>query len=117
MTWWRRQFGLHPVDVAVHFAVGIFLSMAVDSVVHNDGPTLLVLAATFALYAWRRQLAVAKFVAAGGMTSGETQLAELDAQGEELHDLRGRVLELEERLDFAERMLARQHEAEQLGNG
>ena len=45
------------------------------------------------------------------------KLAELDAQAEELHELRGRLAELEERLDFTERMLAKSREPEQLGRG
>jgi hypothetical protein len=45
-----------------------------------------------------------------GATDGETQA--------ELEDMRGRMAELEERLDFAERLLTQQREAAQLpGNG
>lgn len=42
-------------------------------------------------------------------------LSEADAA--ELDEMRARLLELEERVDFAERLLARQREPEQLGAG
>jgi hypothetical protein len=45
---------------------------------------------------------------AGGLTAGE--LDELRRQLSELGDLPARVLELEERLDFAERLLARREQ-------
>jgi hypothetical protein len=51
------------------------------------------------------------------MTSGEVRLDELDAQADELHELRGHIAELEERLDFTERMLAKSREPEQLPRG
>ena len=44
-------------------------------------------------------------------------LADLHARLEDQEQLRGRVLELEERLDFAERMLARRADAPALGTG
>ena len=45
---------------------------------------------------------------------GSEDVADLQARVAELEAERGRVAELEERLDFAERMLARQSEALQL---
>ncbi len=44
-------------------------------------------------------------------------LAEVDALREELQGLRGEVGELQERLDFAERLLAQAREKGQLGPG
>ena len=117
MDWWRRWFGLHPVDMAVHFVVGSLIAGALSDAAHNDVPAICAVAAMFAAYAWRRQRAIARLPAGGGMTSGEVRLAELDAQAEELHEVRTRMAELEERLDFAERMLARQREPDQLPRG
>jgi hypothetical protein len=116
MNWWKRTFGLHPVDMAFHFLIGGFLVGALGEASKNDSIILLGIAGMFAAYAWRRQRAIAALPAAG-MISGEVRLDELQAQGDELHDLRGRVLELEERVDFAERMLARQVEMEKLPEG
>jgi hypothetical protein len=113
MSWWRRVFGLDPVDLVIHFVAGGFLVGGLAEASHNDTVALVATAALFAGYAWRRQRALAK-LAAAGMTSGEVRLAELDAHGEELHELRTRVAELEERLDFTERLLAQQREPERL---
>jgi hypothetical protein len=115
VAWWKRTFGLHPIDVVAHFVIGGFLLGALDEWWHTDAITLVGAAAMFGLFAWRRQLALAKLPS--GLTSGEVKLAELDAQAEELHEMRARVAELEERVDFAERLLARQREPEQLPRG
>jgi hypothetical protein len=113
MNWWKRTFGLHPVDIIVHFVAGSFLVAAFGEASNNDAIIALGIAGMFAAYAWRRQRAIAALPAVG-MTSGEERLDEFHAQAEELHDLRGRVMELEERVDFAERLLARQSELEKL---
>lgn len=113
MNWWKRWFGLHPVEMLVHFSIGGFLIAAVGTASRNDTAALLATAAVLAAYAWRRHRAVTALPPAGSV-SGEVRAAELEAQAEELHDLRGRVAELEERLDFAERLLARQGELPRL---
>ncbi|HXE56723.1 MAG TPA: hypothetical protein VNK43_01870 [Gemmatimonadales bacterium] len=61
-------------------------------------------------------LAVAKRLQGGGRPDAEvlTELLRLRAELDELQGLRGRVAELEERLDYAERMLARGREPERL---
>jgi hypothetical protein len=54
----------------------------------------------------------------GGMSEElESELADLRARLEDSDQLRLRVAELEERLDFAERLLAQRREAERLGGG
>ena len=113
MNWWRRNFGLHPVDMLVHFVAGGFLVVAFGEASGNEAIALLGTAGIFAAYAWRRGRAIAALPATG-LTSGEVKLAELDAQAEELHDLRQRLAELEERVDFSERMLAQSREPEAL---
>lgn len=115
MSWWRRWFGLHPVEMLVHFTVGGFLIGAAASVAGNmaDAVGLLVSAGVLAAYGWRRHRAIAALPPVESI-SGEVRLAELEAHGDEIHDLRGRMAELEERLDFAERLLSRQAESHQL---
>lgn len=115
MNWWRRQFGLHPVEFVLYVVAGGFVVGAVGDASHNDAIPMLVTAGWLGMYAWLRHRAIARLPTGGEMTSGEVRLAELDAQGEELHDLRGRVMELEERLDFAERLLAKSRDPEQIG--
>lgn len=50
-------------------------------------------------------------------TSADAEVNALRAEINELRDLAPHVAELEERLDFTERMLTRQREAERLGGG
>ena len=116
MEWWKRTFGLHPVDFIIHFLAGGFIVVALGDASKNDAVALVATAGLFALYAWRRQRALARLPATG-MTSGEVRLVELETQAEELHELRTRVAELEERLDFTERMLAQQRDPAQIGRG
>ena len=116
MSWWRRAFGLDPVDFIVHFLAGGLVVGGLADASANDTVGMLGAAVLFLSYAWRRQRALAALPAAG-MTSGEVKLAELEAQAEELHELRGRMAELEERLDFTERLLARQADPERIGDG
>src|SRR6478736_1620560 len=113
MEWWKRHFGLHPVDMAIHAVVSGFIVAGLADASHNDSVALMTMAGVVAAYAWRRQRAIAALPATG-MTSGEVRLDEFHAQAEELHELRGRMIELEERVDFAERLLARQAEMEKL---
>lgn len=116
--WWKRAFGLDPVDFILHFLIGGLVVGGLADASQNDVVGMVGSAALFAVYAWRRQRALAALPAGGmGYSSGEVKLAELDAQAEELHELRGRLAELEERLDFTERMLAKSREPEQLGRG
>jgi hypothetical protein len=114
MEWWRRNFGPHPVEMVVTFVAGGFLSAALAEASQNEAISLLVIVGTLGFYAWRRNRVIAALPPMAGMTSGEARAVEFEAQAEELHDLRGRVAELEERLDFAERMLAHAREPESL---
>lgn len=116
MEWWKRHFGLHPVDMFLHGMVGLSIVIALGEASGNDAIALLGTAGVFLSYAWRRHRAIVAMPATG-MSSGEVKLAELEAQAEELHEIRARMLELEERLDFTERLLAQQREPEQLPRG
>ena len=117
MEWWKRAFGLDPIDFIVHFLAGGLVVGGLADAARNDVVGMVGSAVLFVAYAWRRRRALASLPAGPGMSSGEVKLAELDAQAEELHELRGRLAELEERLDFTERMLAKSREPEQLGRG
>lgn len=62
--------------------------------------------------------AIARRLGGGKDEAAESQmLAEMDALREELQGLRGDMGELQERLDFAERLLAQAREKGQLGAG
>lgn len=62
--------------------------------------------------------AIARRLSGGKDEAAESQaLAEVDALREELQALRGEVGDVQERLDFAERLLAQAREKGQLGPG
>jgi len=62
--------------------------------------------------------AIARRLGGGKDEAAEAQaLAEVDALREELQALRGEMGEMQERLDFAERLLAQAREKGQLGAG
>lgn len=114
MNRWRRWFGLHPVEMLIHFAVGGLLIVAVGDAAKHDVFPLLTSAGVLGAYAWRRQRAVAALPPVTS-NSGEVRAAELEAQADEIHDLHMRLAELEERVDFAERLLAKQADTAALG--
>ena len=55
--------------------------------------------------------------ALAGRIRGSARTAENAAQVAEMDDVRGRLAEVEERLDFAERLLAQARETDQLHGG
>lgn len=61
--------------------------------------------------------ALAKWVESKAGESTPRGLAEAEHQRNQLESLSSRVTELEERLDFAERMLTQQREADRIGKG
>lgn len=117
MSWARRIFGLDGVDLLIHFGVTFAILLVGSSI--WQGPENEIMLATvsgLSLVALgiRRKLALRH---APPLSSGEytsERIAELEARMMELEQAQGRILELEERLDFAERLLARPRETERL---
>jgi hypothetical protein len=76
-----------------------------------------------ALLAWKLLGPLAQALArrmegrAAGDPGTARELAELESRVRELEVQQGRVLELEERLDFTERLLAQQRDATRIGPG
>lgn len=113
MTWFRRHFGLDPVDVVIHatltgLAMGFFATVARGPAA--DVLPLLVAGASVAAFGVRRAWALRRGAAdPAGLTTGQmaaARLEELEERVAQLEAAESRVLELEERLDFTERMLA-----------
>ncbi|HKV75186.1 MAG TPA: hypothetical protein VJN95_11745 [Gemmatimonadales bacterium] len=112
-----RIIGLDWFDVVVH--VGATIAVAVVGATlfngqEGDIAVSVVLGSSLVLLGWRRQRALA---AMREMPTDPGRADELEVRVAELEQLHDRVAELEERLDFAERMLARQKEQEQLSPG
>jgi hypothetical protein len=120
MTRWG-QLGLDPIDVAIHLVVTgclmAFLAATADGVDRPAGLALIG-AGSAVLLGVRRWWAQRK--AARSVPSSPAELegrlgtieATLDAAG--WGELPARLAEVEERLDFAERVLARQAEPPRL---
>lgn len=113
MSWIRRHVGLDGVDLVIQAGVTFFLMVMAGSA--GTGPDEGVLIAgvgaiSMVVLGVRRHLAL-KRGASGpmGEITGEVikdRIAEVDARLLEVDQLQYRVQELEERLDFAERLLA-----------
>ena len=82
---------------------------------HNDGPPVIVFLAFFAVLAivlWPLVRAIARRIEGRATASGfEPELEELRGRLHELELSQSRMAELEERLDFTERLLAQQAES------
>jgi hypothetical protein len=82
---------------------------------HDEVPLAIVVASSLGLLAWRRHRGLTRM----GSETGEVhldRLHELENRVAELEIRQEQMLELEERLDFAERLLTQQREAvRQLG--
>ncbi len=102
-----KILGLDWFDVVVQLSVTITLGIAVDSFFDGRAADFgigLVIAGSLAVLGWRRKRAMAEVAPPQDrMTEFDSRLAELEAQ-------QARVLELEERLDFAERLLTQQRD-------
>ncbi len=110
----KSRIGLDGFDLFIHLAVTacVFFAMAVSGA---EEELFFVLAVSLIVLAVRRRVALRRSGAEPGESDArfdylEHRLAELEA-GQE------RMMELEERLDFAERLLAQTPEARKLGQG
>jgi hypothetical protein len=108
MNWWKRIFGLDPIDLAVHATVtGLVAVMLAEA----SGNEEVMVAGVFALgtvvFAWRRQRALRALSREPLDDYERARIDDLEARVADLEGAQFRLLELEERLDFTERMLAR----------
>jgi hypothetical protein len=111
-----KILGLDWFDVLVHAVVTIVVGLAVD--VLTIGPVQdvgvgVVIAGSLAVLGWRRKRMMSRD------SQSSDRLAEVEARLAELEMQQARLMELEERVDFAERLLTRQAErsAPPLGSG
>ncbi len=110
MTSFRRAVGVDFVDVVIQAGVTLAL---VGSVAAGDGPIEavgLIIATSFVILGLRRHLALKRGGEPAGLSTGQMaaeRVADLEARLEELEAVHARMVELEERVDFTERLLAR----------
>jgi hypothetical protein len=115
----KRYVGLDLLDLAIHAGVTIALAVAVAEMwsPSEEIGVGFVFAASFVALAWRRTRALRQRTDLDGEGMAARQIAELEDRVAELEAGQVRVLELEERLDFTERMLARESERVRLPQG
>ena len=110
----RKPLGLDFFDIAIQTGITVALAAvaATASVEHAEVGVSLVIATSLGILAWRRSRAVER---SAQMTTGEVvaeRVALMESRLAELEAQQARVLELEERLDFAERLLTQVRDRE-----
>lgn len=117
----KKYVGLDFLDLVIQFAVTMCLAVIASAVTRPDDEigVAMVCTASLAVLAWRRSRAMKEQQRSAPIT-GEVQLdrlAYLEDRVAELEQGQQRVMELEERLDFTERMLAQQRDPARIGPG
>ena len=120
MSWLRRNLGLDGFDLVIHVGVTFMFMFFVGM---SGGPEELlpvITGVSMLVLAVRRRFAL-KAGGTIGLTTGEMaaeRIAELEERVAELEAAQAEVAELAERLDFAERLLAKgTREPERIGPG
>ncbi len=112
MNWFKRTMGLDFIDMAIQAVVTGSVMGFMDSTMPHpfaEGPMMLVAGASVVVYAIRRHRALLRMGPEIGLTTGQMaaeRIEELESRVAQLEAGDHRLLELEERLDFTERMLA-----------
>ncbi|MGH7586609.1 MAG: hypothetical protein ACREMH_10205 [Gemmatimonadales bacterium] len=115
-SWWQRIFGLDIVDSAIHVSVTMLVAVMLGEASDNAFLAMLASGAGLVTYAIRRRRALQQLRYADGEISEDerARLEELEMRVQALEGMEHRVLELEERLEFTERVLARDRDHERL---
>ena len=113
MNWFKRSFGLDVVDVLIQAAVTGLAMGFIDSTAPrpaSEGMMMLAAGASVIVFAVRRHRALLRMGQEPiGLTTGQMaaeRIEELESRVAHLESAETRLIELEERLDFTERMLA-----------
>ena len=115
----KRYLGIDVVDLAIHVGITVCALVFIDQM---HGPLQLIpvtVGASMVIFGIRRRAALRKRTEAG-VTSGEMTAVRLEEIEQRVADLEAReahVAELENRIDFAERMLANPEESRKWTDG
>lgn len=106
-----RRFGMDAWAVGIHAFITICAAVALGEAAGSADDIVIPLtfAGSAGLFEWRRRKAL-KEQGPVGLTSGEVaahRLADVEDRVAEIDLLHARLMELEERVDFSERLLAR----------
>jgi hypothetical protein len=113
----NNRLGLDWWDVLIHVFVTVCTAVVFSEGLHaqEDVALPMIFGSSAVLFAIRRKLALKKLAATEGLSTGEMaaeRIADLEARVADLEIAQGRVAELEERMDFSERLLTQQsHES------
>jgi hypothetical protein len=112
----RKLFGIDLFEVVIQAVVTIAVIAIAGDMPGRTGEVLgtAVGVSSLLLLAWRRKRALS---ADPEIEAPGERMEDLEYRVAELENAQQRVLELEERLDFAERLLARQRAQESLPEG
>ena len=107
----KKWLGLDLFDMIVHVGVTLSLLVAIDTAstgAGGNGAMALVVGASLVALAYRRTRAVRR--GAREDSDDAERMRELESRVADLEAGQSRMLELEERVDFAERLLSQQKE-------
>lgn len=115
----KRYFGIDFIDLLIQFGITVALGVMAASVMtpHEEVGVGFVVASSFAVLAWRRTRALKHLPEAGRSERNQDRIAELEQRVAELEYGQGRLVELEERVDFQERLMVRQRDELRLAPG
>lgn len=110
---WKKFFGVDLFDSVVHVGITMAAMVVIAEQARQPEPVVILGCVSAVVYSVRRHLALkalkGESEVSGGYVTGETEL-----RLRELEQLHSRVAELEERVDFAERLLAKNAEVRAL---
>lgn len=112
-TWWRRIFGIDVVNTVLVAAGSFAVVIFVGELTGSGELALGTMALCIGGFGILRHYAL-KSLPREEETSGSWRAAELEARVADLELMSARVAELEERLDFTERLLATKSEPAKL---
>ena len=119
----KSVVGLDAVDVVIHVGITALIAGGFLTTAHGGDEAAMmgttITTASLVVFAIRRHLALRRH-ARNEVTTGEVaaeRIYGLEQRVAELESAQARVYELEERLDFAERLLARDSGARALAPG
>ncbi|HMU61645.1 MAG TPA: hypothetical protein PKA66_07675 [Gemmatimonadales bacterium] len=117
MRWIKRTFGIDGIDLSIHAGVTIAVMTVLGQFI-SHGAAVAMLAAvggtSLGVLGIRRHRALRQLPPETSGQFGAERLAEIDERLAVLEQGERRLYELEERLDFAERLLAQAREPERL---
>lgn len=120
MSWFRRNLGIDGFDLALQTAI---TAMVMGWVAMSHGPEEMfpiITIASLVVLGVRRSIGLRRFGGRTDLTTGEMEaerVAELEERVAELEAGQAHVADLAERLDFAERLLARSTPPLRVGQG